>query len=55
MFSQASVKMAQNEEDTFMEDADGSQAGETEAGEEVELEKKLFLVCTLAIFKETHK
>lgn len=34
--------MAQSEEDTFMEDVQGSQAGEPEA--EVELEKKLFLV-----------
>ncbi|CAN8096825.1 unnamed protein product [Discula destructiva] len=35
--------MAQNGEDTVMEDVQGSQAGESE-GEEVELEKKLFLL-----------
>lgn len=42
------VKMAQNEDDTFMEDVPGSQAGESEAGEEAELEKKLFLVRALS-------
>lgn len=42
------VKMSQNGEDTVMEDAQGSQAGETEVGDEVPLEKKLFLVCMRA-------
>lgn len=37
--------MSQNGEDTVMEDVQGSQAGETEVGDEVPLEKKLFLVC----------
>lgn len=31
-----------------MEDAQGSQGGETEAADEVPLEKKLFLVCAVA-------
>lgn len=39
--------MSQNGEDTVMEDVQGSQAGETEVGDEVPLEKKLFLVCIL--------
>lgn len=38
------VKMSQNGEDTFMADAQGSQAGETEVADEIPLEKKLFLV-----------
>ncbi|KAJ4423960.1 RNA polymerase subunit AC19 [Gnomoniopsis sp. IMI 355080] len=36
--------MSQNGEDTFMEDAQGSQTGETEVADEVSLEKKLFLL-----------
>lgn len=42
-----SSKMSQNGEDTFMEDAPGSQTGETEVADEAPLEKKLFLVCVL--------